>query len=104
VTHAPGPAPAAPDAPSAAAAPFRRFAALWFCYFAAIGAFNPYAPLWFKELGFSALAIGGIASLQAWSRVLAPYGWGWLGDHRGSRVKLIRAAALASVVFSVVLV
>lgn len=76
------------------------FAALWFTYFAAVGAFNPYAPLWFKELGFSALAIGGIASLQAWTRVLAPYGWGWLGDHGRSRTRLIRIAALGSLVFA----
>ena len=69
------------------------FGALWFCYFAAIGSFNPFAPLWFKDLGFSTLAIGTIASLQAWARVLAPYGWGWLGDHSGQRVRLVRLAA-----------
>lgn len=89
--------PAAPPAPAASAAPpFPAFAAVWFCYFAAIGMFNPYAPLWFKDLGFSTLAIGAIASLQAWTRVLAPYGWGWLGDHGGRRVQLVRfASALA---------
>jgi PPP family 3-phenylpropionic acid transporter len=68
------------------------FGTVWFCYFAAIGLFNPYAPLWFKELGFSTLAIGSIASLQAWTRILAPYAWGWLGDHTGQRVRLVRAA------------
>ena len=41
------------------------FGALCFAYFAAIGLFNPYAPLWFQSLGFSTLAIGAIASLQA---------------------------------------
>ncbi len=76
-------------------------AAVWFCYFAAIGAFNPYAPLWFKELGFSTLAIGSIASLQSWTRVVAPYGWGWLGDHRGHRVPLIRLAAASAAVAAV---
>lgn len=72
------------------------FGALWFCYFATVGAYNPFAPLWFKELGFSTLAIGSIASLLAWTRVLAPYGWGWLGDHGGQRVRLVRLAALVS--------
>lgn len=76
----------------AGAAPLRAFGALWFCYFAAIGAFNPYAPLWFKELGFSTLAIGTIASLQAWTRVVAPYAWGWLGDHGGRRARLVQLA------------
>ena len=69
------------------------FGALWFFYFASIGAFNPFAPLWFKELGFSTLAIGTIASLQAWTRVLGPYAWGWLGDHGSSRVRLVQWAS-----------
>ena len=29
-----------------------RFGALTFTYFAAIGLFNPYAPLWFQSLGY----------------------------------------------------
>lgn len=74
-------------------APLRAFSAVWFCYFAAIGMFNPYAPLWFKDLGFSTLAIGSIASMQSWTRIVAPYGWGWLGDHSGQRVRLLRGAA-----------
>jgi len=81
---------------AAARPPLRAFGTVWFCYFAAIGAFNPYAPLWFKELGYSTLAIGAIASLQSWARVIAPYGWGWLGDHGGHRVRFIRLAALAA--------
>jgi MFS transporter, PPP family, 3-phenylpropionic acid transporter len=70
---------------------------VWFTYFANVGLFNPYSPLWFKELGFSTLAIGALSSLQAWTRVFAPYGWGWLGDHGGRRVHLLRLAALGSV-------
>jgi MFS transporter, PPP family, 3-phenylpropionic acid transporter len=69
-----------------------RFGALSFCYFAAIGLFNPYAPLWFQSLGFSTLLIGGISALQAWTRVFAPYAWSWWGDHSGRRVELIRIA------------
>ena len=74
----------------------KRFSALTFCYFAAIGLFNPYAPLWFQSLGFSTLVIGGIASLQSWTRVFAPYAWSWAGDHSGRRVELIRLAALGA--------
>lgn len=72
----------------------RLFAAVWFTYFASIGLFTTYAPLWFKDLGFSALAIGAIASLQSWTRVVAPYGWGWLADHRGRRIDLLRVSVL----------
>lgn len=70
-----------------------RFGALSFTYFAAVGLFNPYAPLWFQSLGFSTLLIGTIASLQSWTRVFAPYAWSWGGDHSGRRVELIRIAA-----------
>jgi PPP family 3-phenylpropionic acid transporter len=34
----------------------RAFACVWAAYFASIGRFNPYAPPWFKEPGFSTLA------------------------------------------------
>ena len=76
------------------------FGALTFTYFAAIGLFNPYAPLWFQSLGLSTLMIGAIVSLQSWTRVLAPYAWSWAGDHSGQRVKLIRIAAAGALASS----
>lgn len=76
-------------------APIAAFRGVWFFYFASIGLFNPYAPLWFKDLGFSTLAIGAIVSLQSWTRVISPYGWGWLGDH-GDRSRFVQLAALGS--------
>lgn len=86
----------APPAALAPAPPLARFGALSLCYFAAIGLFNPYAPLWFQSLGFSTLVIGGIASLQAWTRLFAPYAWSWFGDRSGRRVELVRLAAAGS--------
>ena len=41
------------------------FAALSASYFAHIGFFNPYLPLWLKDLGFSILAISLLTSVQA---------------------------------------
>jgi len=83
---------------TAPAARFRAapFGALWACYFGSLGLFNPYAPLWLSHLGYSTLAIGSFAALQSWTRIVAPYGWGWLADHGGRRVTLLRAAALLS--------
>ena len=82
----------------ARAAPFRAapFGALWLCYFGAIGLFSPYSPLWLSHLGYSTLAIGAFAALQSWTRIVAPYGWGWLADHGGRRVALLRLAAVLS--------
>ncbi len=79
------------------------YGALNFMYFASIGLFNPFAPLWFQSLGYSTLVIGTIASLQSWTRVVVPYGWSWLGDHWGQgtrRVDLLRIATAAIVVTS----
>ncbi|NBW55807.1 MAG: MFS transporter, partial [Betaproteobacteria bacterium] len=69
------------------------FAAVSASYFAHIGFFNPYLPLWLKELGYGLLAISVLTSLQAATRLFAPYGWGWLSDHTGERVKLLRYGA-----------
>ncbi|HVO06920.1 MAG TPA: MFS transporter [Burkholderiaceae bacterium] len=86
-----------------AAISLRPFARVWFCYFAAMGAFQIYAPLWFRELGLSALAIGSIASLQSWTRVFAPYSWAWIADHSNDRARLMRLAGVLCVVFALAL-
>lgn len=52
------------------------FAALSASYFAHIGFFNPYLPLWLKELGFGIFAISLLTSVQAATRLFAPYAWG----------------------------
>lgn len=88
----------------AAAATRRRhlvpFAALSASYFAHIGFFNPYLPLWLKELGFGLFAISVLTSVQAATRLFAPYGWGWLSDHTGERVKLLRYGATVATLVS----
>jgi MFS transporter, PPP family, 3-phenylpropionic acid transporter len=76
------------------------FAALSASYFAHIGFFNPYLPLWLKDLGFSITIIGLLTAVQAATRVLAPYGWGWLSDHTGERVRLLRFCAGAALMCS----
>lgn len=83
--------------------PWRGFASVSFAYFASIGFFTTYAPLWFKSLGYGALAIGLIASLQAWTRILVPYAWGWLADHTGKRVLLLRCAAVGALLWGALL-
>ena len=66
------------------------FAALSASYFAHIGFFNPYLPLWLKELGFGLIAIAVLTSVQSATRLFAPYAWGTLSDRTGERVKLLR--------------
>ena len=76
------------------------FAALSASYFAHIGFFNPYLPLWLKDLGFGLVAISLLTVVQASTRLVAPYAWGWLSDHSGERVKLLRFGALAALLVS----
>ncbi len=76
------------------------FAALSGTYFAHIGFFNPYLPLWLKDMGLGLVAISLLTSVQSATRLLAPYGWGWLSDHTGERVKLLRFGATAALLLS----
>ena len=76
------------------------FAALSASYFAHIGFFNPYLPLWLKDLGFPIAVISVLASVQSFTRVFAPYAWGALSDHTGHRVRLLRISAALALIAS----
>jgi PPP family 3-phenylpropionic acid transporter len=76
------------------------FAALSASYFAHIGFFNPYLPLWLKELGFGLIAISVLTSVQSATRLFAPYVWGSLSDRTGERVRLLRYGASAALLLS----
>ena len=55
--------------PTAARVRLWPFAALSGTYFAHIGFFNPYLPLWLKELGLGLVAISLLTSLQSLTRL-----------------------------------
>jgi len=76
------------------------FAALSATYFAHIGFFNPYLPLWLKHLGLPIVVISLLASVQSFTRVFAPYAWGALSDHTGERVRLLRLCAAVALAAS----
>jgi len=80
--------------------PLAPFAALSATYFAHIGFFNPYLPLWLKHLGLPLVAISLLASMQSFTRVFAPYAWGALSDHTGERVRLLRFSAAVALLCS----
>ncbi len=58
-----------------------------------MGLFNSYLPLWLKDLGLGLLTISILTSMQAVTRLFAPYLWGWLSDHTGERVRFLRWGA-----------
>lgn len=76
------------------------FAALSATYYAHVGVLGTYLPLWLKSIGFSVLSIGWLTSLQAVTRVFAPYLWGLLSDRSGDRVKWLRWCASVALLWS----
>ena len=76
------------------------FAALSAGYFAHIGFFNPYLPLWLQDMGFGLLTISLLVAMQSATRLVAPYAWAWLSDHTGKRVWLLRYCAFAALAAS----
>jgi MFS transporter, PPP family, 3-phenylpropionic acid transporter len=80
----------------ATAATHWRLAVWYFCYFGFVGAFAPYFTLYLQSLGLTAAAIGTLMSLMLAMRLVAPNVWGWLADHLGHKVLVIRLSAVLS--------
>ncbi len=83
-------------APHAAASGMRQvwpFAALSAVYCAHGALMNPFLPLWLQSLGLSLVAISALTSIQAVTRMVAPYAWGALSDRTGERLRLMRWGA-----------
>jgi PPP family 3-phenylpropionic acid transporter len=79
--------------------PYWRLSAFYFFYFAALGTLMPYWGLYLKSLGFDAFAIGSLMAIIMATKVIAPNVWGWLGDHLGRRMLLVRLASLLALAF-----
>lgn len=78
--------------------PYWRLSGFYFFHFAFIGAFAPYWSLYLKSLSFSAFQIGILMSLLHVTRIFAPAAWGWLADHTGKRLLIVRSAAITGLI------
>lgn len=76
--------------------PYWRLSSFYFFYFALLGALVPYWGLFLQNRGFDAVAIGQLMAILMATKIVAPNLWGWLGDHLGHRMAIIRFASLAS--------
>lgn len=74
--------------------PYWRLSGYYFFYFAFIGAFSPYFGLYLKSLNFSAWDIGMLMSQMQLMRLFGPNLWGWIADHFGRRLAIIRLAGV----------
>ena len=77
--------------------PYWRLSSFYFFYFAALGALVPYWGLYLQSRGFDAVAIGSLMALLMATKIVAPNVWGWLGDHFGHRMLIVRLASLVAV-------
>ncbi|MGA0796048.1 MAG: MFS transporter, partial [Quisquiliibacterium sp.] len=72
--------------------------ALYFTYFAIVGAFAPYLSLYYAEVGLTIAQIGLLAALAQVVRIFAPPLWGTLLDRGSRRTRLLRISAFGTMV------
>jgi len=77
--------------------PYFRLSLFYVFYFAALGAFAPYWSVYLKHLSFTAIEIGQLMSLFMFTKLVAPFAWGWLTDHTGKRLKWIQVASFLTI-------
>ncbi len=76
--------------------PYWRLSSFYLFYFALLGATAPFLALYFDHLGFSSARIGELVAIPMLMRCVAPNLWGWLGDHTGRRLAIVRFGALCT--------
>jgi PPP family 3-phenylpropionic acid transporter len=76
--------------------PYWRLSSFYLFYFAALGTLVPYWGLFLQSKGFSPAEIGELMALLMATKFVAPNIWGWIADHTGRRMPIIRSASLIS--------
>lgn len=77
--------------------PYWRLSGFYLFYFAALGAFLPYWGLYLHSLSFSPLEIGELMATIGFTKVIAPNVWGYLADHTGRRMVVVRVGCACAV-------
>ncbi|MFZ2300966.1 MAG: MFS transporter [Gallionella sp.] len=75
-----------------------RIAGFYFFYYAFVGMFAPYWSLYLQSIGFDAIDIAILMSVQPVMRMIAPNIWGVLADRTGKRLLVVQVAATLSAV------
>lgn len=84
--------------------PYWRLSSFYFLFFVTVGIFLPYWPLYLKSIGMNAGQIGALSAIVVFTKIFVTYFWGWIVDHTGQRIRVIRIASLFSAItFSAVL-
>ncbi len=78
--------------------PYWRLSGFYLFYFASLGALVPYWSLYLKSLGFSSLQIGQLMAILMATKIVSPNIWGWIADHTGKRMAVVRLGSLLAIV------
>ena len=79
--------------------PYWRLSGFYFFYFATLGGFLPYWSLYLKDDGFNPIEIGELSALLVGTKIIAPNLWGWIADHTGKSLRIIRLASFFAALF-----
>lgn len=84
--------------------PYWSLSSFYLLYFASIGTLVPYWGLYLSSQGFTVAQIGELTAVIMATKIIAPNIWGWIADHTGKRMRIIRLASfLSSITFAAVL-
>lgn len=80
------------------AVPYWRLSGFYFFYFASLGTLIPYWSLYLKGEGFDAREIGTLMALIMATKIVSPNIWGWIADHTGHRMRIVRIGCLLGLI------
>lgn len=75
-----------------------RLSGFYLFYFASLGGLIPFWSLYLKSLDFSVTEIGQLIAILMATKIVAPNVWGWIADHIGHRMQIVRIASLLAAV------
>jgi len=78
--------------------PYWRLSSFYLFYFASLGAFIPYWSVYLQSLGFSPVEIGQLMAILMATKIVSPNIWGWIADHTGKRMVIVRFGCLAALI------
>ncbi|MCW9025002.1 MAG: MFS transporter [Gammaproteobacteria bacterium] len=75
--------------------PYWRLSGFYLFYFASLGALLPYWGLYLQSLDYDATEIGTLMAIIMATKIISPNVWGWVADHTGKRMAIVRFGCLA---------
>ena len=76
--------------------PYWRLSGYYFLFFVTIGIYMPYWSLYLRSINFDAEQIGILSAIVVGTKIFSTYLWGWVVDHTGQRMRVIKFASLFS--------